>query len=134
MKFKYKKFLQRDFSTTIRPIIPVTLSHGEKALEHEVLIDSGADMCLFDAAIGEYLGLDVESGEEAVLAGVTGGGELFYWHTVILRVGIRDLKTRVGFTRDIASSYGIAGQKGFFDAFVVTFDYKKQEIELKERK
>ena len=35
---------------------------------------------------------------------------------------------------DIANDgYGILGQKGFFDIFSVTFDYQKEEIELKQK-
>jgi len=30
--------------------------------------------------------------------------------------------------------YGVVGQNGFFDIFVVKFDLIKEEIELKERK
>ena len=45
-----------------------------------------------------------------------------------------DYKTTIGFSYDIARhGYGILGQKGFFDIFVVKFDLIKEEIELKQR-
>lgn len=47
---------------------------------------------------------------------------------------MRGYKTIVGFSHDIARrGFGILGQKGFFDIFVVKFDLIKREIELKER-
>mgnify|MGYP001607964096 FL=1 len=40
----------------------------------------------------------------------------------------------MGFSYDIAKhGFGILGQKGFFDIFVVKFDLVKEEIELKEK-
>ena len=106
------------------------LSYAGRTLEHEALIDSGADMCLLDAAIGEYLGIDLESGEESWISGVTGAREPFYWHDVTLHIGGHDCNTRVAFKRHLASSYGIVGQDGFFNFFAVTFDYQKEVIEL----
>jgi hypothetical protein len=40
----------------------------------------------------------------------------------------------VGFSSDIAKhGYGILGQKGFFNLFVVKFDYRKAEVEIKAK-
>ena len=107
MKFRYKKFLRGAFPAIIRPIVPVTLSHKGKALAHETLVDSGADMCLFDAALGEYLGINIESGATDEVAGVTGKIEPYYRHSITLNIGGYDFKTHVGFKRNLASSYGI---------------------------
>lgn len=130
MKFKYKKFLRGAFPAIIRPIIPVKLSYKERTFAHEALVDSGADVCLFDADIGEPLGIDIESGEKAEVVGITGESEPCYWHNITLNIGGHDVKTRVGFKRNLASSYGIVGQQGFFNFFVVKFDHQKEEIEL----
>jgi len=49
----------------------------------------------------------------------------------------KSLETDVGFMPNLGGnivSYGIVGQKGFFDKFKVTFDYKNKEIELKAKK
>lgn len=51
-----------------------------------------------------------------------------------LKVGGWPYSVKVGFLPNIARlSYGVVGQKGFFDIFVVKFDLLKEEIELKER-
>jgi hypothetical protein len=45
-----------------------------------------------------------------------------------------DYETIVGFSYEIAKfGFGILGQKGFFDIFVVKFDLSKEEIEIKPR-
>lgn len=107
--------------------------HKDKELKYAALIDSGADFNIFDAALGEYLGLDVTSGLREPFGGVQerGGAEAFL-HEVTLTIGGWDHKTMIGFSYDIARhGYGILGQKGFFDIFVVKFDLVKEEVELK---
>jgi len=141
MKFSYFKFPlpQRSplFGASIlKPIIPIELSVGDKKLRYAALIDSGADFCILDGAVGEYLGLNVRSGSREVFGGIQdrGGAEAFL-HTIILNIGGWDYTTKIGFSYDIAKhGFGILGQKGFFDIFVVKFDLLKEEIELKERK
>lgn len=130
MKFPYKKFLRGAFPATVRPIIPLKLSYKGTTLAHEALVDSGSDLCLFDAEFGELLGIDIESGEKTEVGGVTGAAAPYYWHDVTLNVGGHYFQTRVGFMRAIASDYGILGQDGFFNFFVVKFDYRKEVVEL----
>jgi len=43
MKFSYKKIA----SGIIRPIIPIEVFHKDTAVPYEVLVDSGADFCVF---------------------------------------------------------------------------------------
>ena len=141
MKFSYLKFplphRSLFFGTSIlKPIIPIELAVGNKKLRYAALIDSGADFCILDGAVGEYLGLDVRSGSKEVFGGIQerGGAEAFL-HEITLNVGGWNYTTTVGFSYDIAQhGFGVLGQKGFFDIFVVKFDLIKEEIELKERK
>ena len=140
MKFRYVKFpLQQrsDFfgNSILKPIIPIKISHKTTAVKYAVLIDSGADFCIFDAKIGEYLGLAIKSGIRETFGGIqeAGGAEAFL-HEITINIGGWDYKTTIGFSYDIAShGFGILGQKGFFDIFVVKFDLLKKEIELKSR-
>ncbi|MFH1192928.1 MAG: hypothetical protein V1656_01260 [Candidatus Jorgensenbacteria bacterium] len=120
----------------LKPIIPVGISFGGKKLRYGVLIDSGADFCIFDGEVGEQLGINVRSGTREVFGGIQerNGAEAFL-HEVVLNVGGWDYKTKVGFSYDIAKhGFGIVGQKGFFNIFVVKFDLLREEVELKERK
>lgn len=141
MKFPYLKFTLEERSdffdhSLLKPIVPITVKLGDREIGYAALIDSGADFCIFDGEVGEYLGLDVRSGKREMFGGVQerGGAEAFL-HKIILNVGGWDHETVVGFSYDIAKhGYGILGQKGFFDIFVVKFDLLKEEIELKERR
>jgi len=130
MKFRYKKYGPGVF----RPVIPIDISYLGRTLTYEVLVDSGADMCIFDAQIGEILGIDIKKGQKSFVGGITGKDETYYIHEVKIAVGGWPFEIPVGFLPQMADlSYGVVGQKGFFDNFVVKFDLLKQEIELKPR-
>ncbi len=131
MKFKYKKY----GPGVLRPVIPVEVAYGDRAVPYEVLVDSGADFCIFDAQIADILGIDVLRGERQEVWGITGVGEPYYVHGITLKVGGWPHAVRAGFLPNIARlGYGVVGQKGFFDIFVVRFDLLKEEIELRERR
>jgi hypothetical protein len=131
MKFKYKKYAPG----ILRPVIPIEIVYEGRAVTYEVLVDSGADFCIFDAEIGELLGINVKEGEPQKVSGITGVVEFYYVHPVTIKVGGWSFSIKAGFLPNIARlGYGVVGQKGFFDIFVVKFDLLKEEIELKERK
>lgn len=141
MKFSYFKFPLEEYSvyfgvSVLRPIIPVKIIYSDQEIKYAALIDSGADFCIFDAELGEYLGIAIQSGRREVFGGIQekGGAEAFL-HPITLNVGGWEYHTTIGFSYDIAKhGYGILGQKGFFDLFTVKFDYQKEEVELKEAK
>lgn len=140
MKFKYFKFPLPESSeffgsAIVRPVIPVDITVGNATVGYAALIDSGADFCIFDGGLGEILGLDVRSGEVIQFGGVqVNTPSLSYLHEIIITVGGSKHKIMAGFSYDIAPhGYGLLGQKGFFDLFIVRFDLLKEEIELKEK-
>ena len=64
MKFRYHKFNlspSSDFfgKQILKPIIPIKILKANIVLQYAALIDSGADFCIFDAGLGEYLGLNI---------------------------------------------------------------------------
>ena|SRR3989344_5577930 len=140
MKFRYYKLPLRNQSdffgySILKPIIPIGLTMRGKLFDYAALIDSGADFCIFDAGIGEALDIDVKSGRKITFSGIQdAGGAQAYVHEVTIVIGGWEHKTMVGFSYDIASDgYGILGQKGFFDLFIVKFDFLKEEVELTPR-
>lgn len=140
MKFRYRKFNLSPSSVffgkrILKPIIPIKILNNDAILQYAALIDSGADFCIFDAGLGEYLGLNITSGMEIQFGGIQSlGGAKAYIHKVTLEIGGHGFKTEVGFSYDISKNgYGILGQKGFFDLFSVKFDLQKEDIEIKER-
>jgi len=93
-------------------------------------VDSGADLCIFDAELTEELELDLEQGERAVVAGATGNLQDVYIHPVELTVGHHTFGARVAFMAT-THPYGLAGQSGFFSQFIITFDQSTEELELR---
>ncbi len=133
MKFNYKRF----GPNILRPVVEIKLRSGSKFLRYEVLVDSGADFCIFNAEVGEALGLDIKKGKMQQVFGVGGKVALYYLHKVNIEVGKKSFEIEAGFMPDVAGRmmpYGLVGQRGFFENFIVKFDLKKEEIELKNRK
>ena len=106
MKFPYKRFARGAFPPDIRPIIPIKVSHNDQSIRQEVLVDSGADLCLFDAQIGELLGIPVTKGREKHLFGATSANpQPFYFHTVTINVGGWDYTIEAGFVPNFTPTY-----------------------------
>ncbi len=127
MKFKYKSY----GSDILRPVIPIEIKYNNLEVPYEVLVDSGADICIFDAGLAEILDIDLVKGVKKQIIGATGFPEDVYLHTVYIVVNSFEFKIEVGFMDIRSNSYGIVGQKGFFDIFIVKFDLPKKIIELK---
>ncbi len=127
MKFEYKRY-----GKILRPVIPIKVKYGDRAVRYEVLVDSGADICIFDGGIGDILAIDVESGERQSVGGIAGQSAPYYVHDVEIEVGGWPYKIHAGFLRNVAGgfNYGVVGQKGFFEFFKVKFDFSKAEVEL----
>ena len=133
MKFKYKKY-----GDVLRPVIPIRILYPDKevSLGYEVLVDSGADICIFHAEIGEALGINVKEGKPREVFGIGGKSSVYYLHKVKILVGGWSYEIEAGFMPSIAGrfgQYGVVGQKGFFENFIVKFDLLKSEVELKSR-
>jgi len=132
MKFSYKRYGQE----ILRPVIEIKLKLGSQTLRYEVLVDSGADFCIFNSEAGEALGINVMKGKPRQVFGVGGKASLYYLHKIKIEVGGWEHEIEAGFMPDVAGKiiqYGLVGQKGFFENFIVKFDLKKEEIELKNR-
>jgi hypothetical protein len=132
MKFDYKRY----DANTLRPVIPVKLKNGEASISYEVLVDSGADLCIFNAEIGEAIGIVIKNGKPKEVFGVGGKSSLYFLHDVEIEVGGWTYKIKAGFMPNVAGNvmdYGLVGQNGFFDNFIVKFDLIKEEVELKNR-
>lgn len=98
----------------------------------EALIDSGADLCIFDAELADIFGIDVTKGEPRSVAGIEGVVETQYIHPVKLTIGGWEHDIQAGFLPGIARfGYGLLGQQGFFEFFKVAFDYPKESIDVK---
>ena len=83
MKFRYKQY----GSGVSRPVIPITIKHGNKSIRYEALVDSGADACFFHAEVGEWLGLDIKTGKAEEVFGIGGKASVYYRHKIVIEIG-----------------------------------------------
>jgi len=131
MQFPYKKFKLADGTELLKPIIPIGLLYNGKFVRYEALIDSGADFNIFNAEIGELLGIDIQSGKKVKFSGIDGEPFDVFLHNLTLEIGGWQYKIVAGFSYQISPyGFGILGQKGFFDLFRIRFIFAKGIIEI----
>jgi hypothetical protein len=125
--FKYTRL----DSTFERPYVEITVGHEGREESYLTLVDSGADINVFSASLASDLGINLENASPLTLRGATGEADTFYVHPVIITVGGVTFETEAAFA-DIPylELAGLAGQRGFFDQFKVSFDRNREELEL----
>lgn len=100
------------------------------------LINSGADDCIFPAAIGRLLGLAVEAGKRQPFMGAGAYSNLAYFHRVSLGFTLDNTPFRfqayLGFSTAMdIPKIGLLGRTGFFDRFEqVIFRSAEHLVEL----
>lgn len=123
------KLPYREISGMLRPIIQVRFHYEKILVIDEALIDSGADWCIFDAGLLSILKLPVT--REINFQGIGREKLTGFQSKVSLVIADKELKIDVIFSPDLGPfSYGVLGQKGFFDNFKVCFDKSKSQIEI----
>mgnify|MGYP001618300370 CR=1 FL=1 len=129
--FKYTK--AGDYK---RPIIPISIKHKGKVIKYLALIDSGADSNIFHIDIARLLEIDLRVLNKIQFAGIK-KDRLCNGYITVLELGIDDefYDCPIMFSSDISNSgYGVLGQRGFFDHFKLSLDYKTDNIQLKQSK
>ena len=132
MKFNYKRY----GPDVLRPVIEIKVKSNSNVFKYHVLVDSGADMSLFHSEVADALGIDLTKGKKGLVTGVGGKSSEYFLHKVLVEVGGWEHGMEIGFIPTIggrSAPYGIVGQKGFFENFIVKFDLPKEEIELKPK-
>ena len=125
MKFPYIYSWDKLF-----PMIPIKLSFGKGKIKTEALVDSGANISIFQKNIAEYLGIKIEEGKSISLQGV-GAKIRGYIYQVILEVDRVKFSCKIVFSNKLTTSVNILGREDFFEHFEVTFNEKKKYLILK---
>jgi hypothetical protein len=86
--------------------IDASLIHGGRQFKTSAKIDTGAKSCVFQREIGEYLGIDIESGLSRRMATLT-GSFMTFGHEVILQ------NSFVYFYEDREMERNILGRQGW---------------------
>src|SRR5260221_1421993 len=94
MNFRYKKFPVDpnncpfpNKKSAFRPVIQIDLEGINGKFGYFVLIDSGADYCIFHASIDELLGLNIKSGKPLTFFGTSGQPQKAYFHEITFKIG-----------------------------------------------
>lgn len=139
MNLRYKKFPTNpnnnpfpNQKSALRPVIQIDFESPKGNFAYLVLIDSGADYCIFHSIVGEQLGLDIKKGKELIFYGTSGKPQKAYFHKVSFKIGGSSHECDVGFSYDMEKlAYGLLGQYGFFNKWTVRFEYHKENVEIK---
>lgn len=141
LRFSYQSFHAEPIEAfpqrrvVFRPVIDVRLLWNNESTRYRVLIDSGADFCIFHSEVADVLKIPVTSGKRLMFYGTGGTPQTAYFHNVHIEVGGWLMELYCGFSWDMQSlPYGLLGQTGFFDRFKIEFDYQSKRVELKPRR
>jgi hypothetical protein len=122
--------------TIYRPLLLATLkATNGKIFRSLAWPDSGADQCLFPLSLAIALNLDLSKMKRQLTGGVGASENITYYEDLEIDVG-NGLKfiSYVGFTQGLeAQGTGLLGQSGFFQNFLVTFDYHSRRFWLETR-
>jgi len=113
------------------PIIPLFLRYRDITIEYHALVDSGADFTLFHADVADIFGINLERAKKESVSGI-GGDAIAYQCIFDISLDQRTFfPAPVLLSPDITlDRYGIVGQVGFFNKFVVEFTYEAKQIAL----
>jgi Aspartyl protease len=113
------------------PLVKATLlSQDNKRVTVLAMVDSGADICVFNLGYAVALGIDLRTCEQVVVSGVEGVARDCYKTTIDLGVeGLPKITVAVLFI-DSSGVDGLLGQEGFFDQHIVTFNRHNDSFEV----
>jgi hypothetical protein len=113
------------------PLVSVRLACNKKHQKIWALIDSGADVCVFNSDIAALLNINPPTGKQFDLFGFVGGGSPAWLHQVNLTLnGYPSIDILVAFTDSIYPELPLLGQRGFFDNFQIRFHRYRNQIEI----
>ena len=113
-----------------RPIVEITLRKGDRSIQCEALIDSGADYCLFPATLALALGITIPNNRSSAFAGTANATQFAYFETIQATIWNSSQFERpitfdlyAGFCETLEHiGIGLLGQQDFFPRFNVTFE------------
>jgi hypothetical protein len=113
------------FRPDLRPYLAVQIQAGALHVDTMGIVDSGADLTLFNEQLLEPLGLDKSQAVRIVEVGAAGRGELAFCFDVILRIKGGSFSDQIGFTPAADPAYGWLGRPGLFMACAIGFDERR---------
>lgn len=138
LSFRYKSVKIKYESTEVlvrRPIIPITIGHGEKNIDIEAFLDSGSDFILITKEIAEFLALDL--GKTTAEVGICGERCRTVRSAINMKitdgnetVRLFNIPVEVIMEGGIELEEMLIGRIPFFYEFDITFKENSNKIEL----
>ncbi|MBI3020043.1 MAG: retroviral-like aspartic protease family protein [Parcubacteria group bacterium] len=113
-----------------RPMVEIEIFGAKGKMKQLALIDSGADVSLFNYEIAEFIGIDLSNAKKFPVIGVTGMGEFDVVDEVEIKVEhLEKTKIPVGFIKSQHVA-ALLGQEGFFDHNRIRFEKDHDTFEI----
>ncbi len=132
MKYNYTSFYIENRPKAIkRPMIEIEVFSKDDSKKFDALIDSGADLSLFNLEIAEALDVDLTNSKPSNFTGIAGNVDGYRVDKLKIKVN--------GFTETVeipacfvdSPSVGILlGQDGFFDLYRIKFEKDHDTFEI----
>jgi hypothetical protein len=131
VRFGFEDYPNRNGRNIGQPRITVLLEKEGSIVPVRAVLDSGAEVSLFDRTVADDLGITIEDGIPLSISGV-GGHTLAYAHLLTMTVtdGTQTVTfpCRVLFKEEVHRN--LIGREDFFDMFRVTFAWTERYIQL----
>ncbi len=132
MKFSYSQYGEE-----LRPVVPLLVCNPKTREEfgYTALVDSGAEVCLFNFEVAEALGLTPKDANDTLSVGIGGKNVECSAYTINFNIAGWSHTTEVYILSkkdDRKIPYGLVGQKGFFQFFKITFDRARETFEIQK--
>ena len=126
MKFKY-----RYEKASYYPIVEFVMENKGNKIRTDAVVDSGASISIFKSEIAKAIGINLKDGEKRVFQGAS-SKLVGYIHKVRLMVNNCSFECKIAFSDDLQTSFNLLGRESVFDKFLITFNEKDKELEIKE--
>ncbi|OGJ43433.1 hypothetical protein A3J23_02345 [Candidatus Peregrinibacteria bacterium RIFCSPLOWO2_02_FULL_48_14] len=135
MRFKYSEYTGSDGNVIFRPVVVLTLKHGDKFIQTEAVIDSGADFTILPIEIAGILCIKLDSRTKTTFHGAGSNAFTVYPSPVkiehmLRQGGFRTIKWSVKVFFAEAQPTILLGYQGFLERFRIILDGKKKELEI----
>ncbi len=124
-----------------KPIVPIILNnpHTGKEIRTWGLIDTGSDIILIDAEMGEIIGHDIEKGKKNIVSGIVADAETYEHSSVIKILEIDENpnaekisfvlpKLSISYIKNFDDVPVILGCRDFLDLFSIFLDYPNKRF------
>ncbi len=132
MKYTYTSFYIENRSKAIkRPVIEIEVFGKDDSKKFDALIDSGADLSLFNLEIAEALGIDLTNAKSANFTGISGNVNGYRVDKAKIKVdGFSEVIEIPACFVDSPSVGILLGQDGFFDLHRIKFEKDHDTFEI----